>query len=91
MFRVLYQSHGIVTQTFYQDLREAYKACIPANEQVSCRRMLNGVQSKFAEGDTIVRVSCNLGVITWIQKDVQEDDPLPDLSGLKIECCECRN
>ena len=88
-YRVIEQQEvdGALTYKEYDNMRDAYRACIPADESMSCRLLLNGVQTKLLNGDDVIRVTCNRGTIYWIQRIVNSNTPLPLMNGLKIECC----
>lgn len=88
-YRVIQQNaqDGIVMYTEYDTIRDAYRACILADESMSCRRLLNSVQSKFLNGDLVIDVTSDRGTIYWIQRIVNSNTPLPLMNGLKIECC----
>jgi hypothetical protein len=88
-YRVIEQQEedGTLIYKEYDNMRDAYRACIPADESMACRLLLNGVQGKIMNGDQVIRVTCNRGMIYWIQLIVNSNTPLPLMNGLKIECC----
>ena len=89
IYRVIEQQEadGVFTYKEYENMRDAYRACVPADESMACRLLLNGVQTKLLNGEDMIRVTCNRGTIYWIQRIVNSNTPLPLMNGLKIECC----
>lgn len=93
LYRVLKQNFtlGSVEKSYFYTLRDAYKACIP--EPYSCCRLLfNGLEEKLDNKETLIRVTCYLHTVFWIESLSEKPDPflLPDLPTSKIDCgCHC--
>jgi len=88
-YRVLKQtlsSHS-VDKMYFHTLRDAYKACIPEPDSC-CRLLYNGLEDSLENGETLVRVTCYLDTVFWIESLIGKTEPflLPELSWSKIEC-----
>jgi hypothetical protein len=70
------------TDSFFNDLSEAYKACIPDKTTFICSLMLHGLEKKIQKGETLIRITCYRDVVYWIQDISDKTLPLvfPDLS-----------
>ena len=92
-YRVLKQNFSLATveKQYFHTLIDAYKACIPAPDSC-CRLLYNGLQGKLEDGETLIRVTCYVDTIFWIESLLGKSEPflLPDLPRSKIECgCHC--
>jgi hypothetical protein len=89
-YRVLRQDivSGLVEDTYYKILIDAYRACIPDNKTHECHVMINGIKEKLNSGETLIRVTCYPTVVYWLESLVGKIDlgPIPVLPS-KIECC----
>ena len=83
-YRVItYNLHtASATDSFFNDLGESYKACIPDKTRFICSLMFNGLQKKIQKGETLIRITCYPDVVYWIQDISDKNIPLefPDLS-----------
>ena len=88
-YRVLKQNLNLKTleKTYVHTLREAYMACIPEPNS-SCRLLFNGLEQKLDNGETLIRVTCYIDTVFWIEQLIGKAEPflLPELPWSKIDC-----
>jgi hypothetical protein len=88
-YRVLKQNLLLQTveKTYYHTLIDAYKACIPAPDSC-CRLLYNGLEGKLEDGETLIRITCYVNTVFWIESLLGKSDIflMPDLPRLKIDC-----
>jgi hypothetical protein len=92
-YRVLKQNFSLnkVERTYFYTLIDAYKACIPEPD-CCCRLLFNGLQEKMDNKESLVKVTCYIDSVYWIECLIGKAEPflLPDLPSSKIDCgCHC--
>jgi len=92
-YRVLKQnfSLGTVEKIYFHTLSDAYKGCIPSPDSC-CRLLFRGLEEKLNNMETLVRVTCYVDTVFWIENLHGRAEPflLPELPRSKIECgCHC--
>jgi len=83
---------GNIETAYFHTLREAHKACLPNPNTSCCHLLFNGLQEKLENNEDLIRVTCYVDTIYWIESLIGKSEPflLPHVPYLKIECgCHC--
>jgi hypothetical protein len=90
LYRVIRQSYiptgGSIEWITYNSLSESYKACV-LNKNVCCRLLMNGVIDRIEEDQRLIRITCDIDTVYWIQVINSSDEPLSPLPTIKDFCC----